>query len=863
MMKKFIFLILLSVIAIKVKAIHPSLYVKDTDKASLLNKIETNDWARHGLENIKQSVDTFVNLHITDPQWILSRMSMYWKDGERYTQCYVKDEVWERGEGNAPVPTVRLPGMRIWNKYKILPLKDRTPYNETGDMLALDKDHPGDTILVPYRQTGHGVRANNNEIMNLAVKSAFLYWLTGEEKYARFSADIFNQWLIGTYYMKPVISQYKDGTPKKAYEPGGIIGYYDYEQIHDDLGYKGATIYDFLCDYLEKHTSDAIKATGKSVKEITGEVLKRFIDTGMVRGGKTGNWNVNGWNMMMRPILVLEGNSFYPDGKGREYYLKFFTEESTPYHDSMPDLLKTYDAVTGLWPESPGYGFGTISTLLEIGTMLRQFGIDVMKDSPQLQKAALAMLPWMDAKGNLIVFGDYRGGAADYNIFELLYDYYLSDGDKDNARKMAQVIINGIENGTYNRNADSWEKLVMFGNISDVDEPYMTDRASYSPFHRLAVVKTVGQPGLMSVLYGGREGSHLSRNGLALQLYGNGYALAPDAAAYESYWSDDYGYHQSATGANTILPGYQDGDIRIRNMEPSIPGDSFYVNEGVSPKFGMIDMEAAEKRRSVFNVSIDSINGYYVDIFCSPQIENDYIFHGVGTDLKIKSPEGTDFKECHLDSLPLPHHHKGYNYFSNPVKWSCQGDNMVAYWTIGDKAAKKVMKLWQPVFSGREYYSVEAPSTNYNPRLTPEGVSTGVMPTPVLIVRQNGEHVSDLPFISVIEPVRGEGIVKSIRIIESDSRHVVLKVNLKNGITDYILTSSDNSPISVDGIKMHAAAGIVRSVKGKANELYLVNGTHLSRDGVSISDKFPISAYIRKGSAPVKHKLNTSYNIQK
>lgn len=40
---------------------------------------------------------------------------------------------------------------------------------------------------------------------------------------------------------------------------------------------------------------------------------------------------------------------------------------------------------------------------------------------------------------------------------------------------------------------------------------------------------------MMFTLYGGKKGYHLTPNGLALQFYAYGYALAPDAAAYESY----------------------------------------------------------------------------------------------------------------------------------------------------------------------------------------------------------------------------------------------------------------------------------------------------------------------------------------
>lgn len=61
--------------------------------------------------------------------------------------------------GNAPVPTVRMPGMRTWNKYVNVPLEDRTPYNETGDMWGINKLNPSEpSVKVPYKESGHMIR---------------------------------------------------------------------------------------------------------------------------------------------------------------------------------------------------------------------------------------------------------------------------------------------------------------------------------------------------------------------------------------------------------------------------------------------------------------------------------------------------------------------------------------------------------------------------------------------------------------------------------------------------------------------------------------------------------------------------------
>lgn len=93
----------------------------------------------------------------------------------------------------------------------------------------------------------------------------------------------------------------------------------------------------------------------------------------------------------------------------------------------------------------------------------------------------------------------------------------------------------------------------------------------------------------MATLYGGKKGYHLSANGLALQFYGYGYALAPDAAAYESYWSRDYAYHQGPLGANTILPGYTEGSINILAMEPEVDSTSFSTTRALTPYLNFAD----------------------------------------------------------------------------------------------------------------------------------------------------------------------------------------------------------------------------------------------------------------------------------
>lgn len=374
---------------------HPCVYVSPSDKVTVRQKVKMSlglgkplrlyalRWKICGSSSDRSRVDHFPSGHVLE------------RGGALYPMLSEKQN-WDRGEGNAPVPTVRMPGMRTWNKYANVPLEQRIPYNETGDMLGINKLNPSEPpVKVPYKESGHMVRGNNVEILTLAEMPLCLLGDRRREVCPfchRYIQCMAGGNLLYESYSGPRKSCGSSG----GWEPGGICGYYDYEQIHDDLAMHAAMVYDFAFDYLSRHPHAHLKEIGKDTKSVAVEVFKRFIDIGLVRGGKSGNWNVNGWNMMLRPVLVLDSDEAYPDGKGKEYYLNLLVNESTPYHDAIPDMLKTYDPVTGLWPESPGYSFGTIQMLLDWAAPLKRAGIDIIAGNPIYRKRQWRyFLGWM------------------------------------------------------------------------------------------------------------------------------------------------------------------------------------------------------------------------------------------------------------------------------------------------------------------------------------------------------------------------------------------------------------------------------------------------------------------------------------
>lgn len=838
---------------------HPRIYASTSDRASLQQKIAREPWASEAFRRIKMQVEPYADRHLTKPEWITSRLAMYWKDGERYTQCYLQKQNWDRGEGNAPVPTVRMPGMRTWNKYGNVPLEDRTPYNETGDMWGIDKMNPdAPRVLVPYKESGHMIRGNNVEILTLAEKASFLYWITNEEKYARFATDIFNTWLVGTYYMNPILDPTKSCGSEGGWAAGGICGYYDYEQIHDDLALHAATVYDFLYDYLAQHPHNHLRELGKTTKDIASTVFKRFIDIGLIRGGKEGNWNVNGWNMILRPILVLEENSAYPDGKGREHYLRYLTTESTPYHDAIPDMLKSYDPVTGLWPESPGYSFGTIQMILDFAVQLQRTGVDIIADNPILQKAALAALPWMDERANMVVFGDSRGGSANFQTFEYLLAYYTQQQKAEGINRVAAALNKGVELGQYNRSVAGWEGICTYLASVPITTAMAAERTSYSSHHRFMTMKnfintgtnTIGSKNLMATLYGGRKGYHLTPNGLALQLYGYGYALAPDAAAYESYWSKDHAYHQSPTGCNTILPGYTEGDITVNAAEPMVKEGAFVNDRELTPFINFADFTAGEKRRTVILVKNAAGQGYYVDIFRSDLMDNDYLHHNIGTSLTLTDATGKPLTTALTNDLGTAFH-DGYAWFTNQRKIR-HDETFKACWQMPENIS---MNMWMLGAKGRELYEVDAPATTLNKGLTPGNCCMPPTSTPTLIVRQRGNNASKHPFVAVFEPSKGkdDAVIRVNRLVETDQL-VALQISSKGNREDYLFSTAiqgmvNGSVQTVKGISFEGTFGLVSEVSGKPEMLYLGNGKVLRKGsfGIETGNNVYAAIYQQKG----------------
>lgn len=719
-----------------------------------------------------------------------------------------------------------------------MPLEDRIPYNESGDLLGISRSSADKTpVLIPYKETGHMIRANNMEILTLAEQAAFAYYVTEDEKYAEFSSDILWTWLLGTYYMEPPLDPKKSTKGPGGYEPGGIMGYYDYEVIHDDRQMPTAIAYDFLYDYLNENPHEHLKAINKTPADVAGVVFKRFIDIGLIRGGKKGNWNVNRYKNVLGSMLVLESNDFYEDGKGKEFYIPFYTEKSSDYCAALPEIMDYYNTTTGLWPESPGYASSMIPLVLEMGVKLYKSGINTLAGNPIISKAALANLGWLDARGNLVVFGDMRGGPANISSFESLLTYATWEGDTETAEKMATVIRKNIASGQYDRNMSNWQGIVLNQPLQGSGSDLPFHKAAYSPFHKHIIMRNGNDEnnGLMFTLYGGKYQSHLAENGLAMQFYGKGWALAPDASAYESYWSSDAGYHRGGiTGSNTIVPGYGKGDITINAMDPAVDiTNGFYNTSETSQNVSFADVSGGEKRRLVAMIRTSETSGYYVDVFRSDQADNDYIHHNLGNTITLKNASNKALNLENVDDLGVKYD-DNYKFFKNQRKVNYSED-FNATWDINSVSPALHVNMWMMGQNNRALYSVDAPPTTLRSDITPGQVNKSPDTTPTLIIRQNGINGAKNPFVSVFESYEtGEKSIKTIEKIKTSEHFVSIAVNSKNS-TQYILNAADSQVYQTpQDIEFQGTFAVVSEENNAFQYLYLGKGKYIQKGDLKI-----------------------------
>ena len=272
---------------------HPRVLTTPEGKQETWNLIKTEEWAKDVFDKLRERTEKYTDLTATRPDWLLSRLAMYWKS--HATDIYIKGETFDHAGGEkAPYPTVRYTGTRGTAATHGRPrLADIVPYDDddNGNVTFCNNALPDRPMeSVHPSKTGRNIESLNCEILGIARDAAFLYWMTEEEKFAKLAAGVFDTYMTGIYY-RNVPVDLNHGHQQT------LVGLTSFEVIHEDALHIAVPLYDFLYDYLKaNYPSEYMAAVmSRSLSNITD--ITKLMDECKAMGIQTLGPDVNESNL--------------------------------------------------------------------------------------------------------------------------------------------------------------------------------------------------------------------------------------------------------------------------------------------------------------------------------------------------------------------------------------------------------------------------------------------------------------------------------------------------------------------------------------------------------------------------------------
>jgi hypothetical protein len=812
---------------------YPRLLVSDADKAKIVERIEEMAWAASIHKGMTESVTPYVERHQTDPEWILSRYQMNWDTGAHYTR-HISDPSGTRlleWSGNAPYPTVRVtthkrpPVASDGYRYRLPSLEDIKPY-DTDSLWYMQSSGPSGEwgLAEPRLFTG----SVNSRINDLAVQSAILYWLTGDEHFARFSSDILFQWARGAYYQDPV-----EGTGRNGLFCIQSLG----DRNYDDL----VIAFDFVRHYMEQ--------TGYETRFFQ-PVFEKLAKTTKLRGFISNNWYAAQTTTLTYNALSLD------DPVLRDYYLSFYLERDTVHGSwgqlALPTTMQKHFTHDGHWKENAGYHDMPVGDLLMAAVPVENNGYRVFEDHPALYQASYAMLRYSFPNLQLMGYGDI-GGLRNQSPRNLeVAIRYAAEYAPDILSGLVVSLNRLIDAGLYDRSSSGWYGLLTYlADLPEVEnERFEWDRTFELDFARLFGQRngTDMETGLMYYVQGASY-NHNHANGMAMELYGRGYILGADPGIASTY-EDSVFVHYLATFAahNTVIAAgasqpsapftggggsKQMGQINLSVMEPAAGGN------GVSPHVSFTETDYTEpstdthQKRLMGIIRTSPDTGYYVDVYRSDNyISNDYLYHNIGHGVTLYD-RNREALEMRPDVIPYrPDRQSGMGWFQDIRTPAASVMNSIAVFRVQEQGSDDVfMQMFMPLVAADKLFTATGPRT----RTAPSPINH--LTTPKTIIHRP-QKAWDEPFAVIYEPYRGaDGYsVRSVQRIPTGSSFAALDVENRDGSRQFIL-QSDQPETKREAGQCHLTGhfGVVSlNADDSLKYLYMGHGTGVGWNGYQI-----------------------------
>ena len=737
---------------------YPRIYTTDEAKLDFLESVKNVEWKRQFVEEKKSKLEKYLKLCREEPNWLVSRLQMNWKT--KHSKVFLNGIKFSHSDGEAPVPTVRYSGSRDPATDYVFPkFEELEPYLDDVRGMHLINKKTAEMEWVHPSQTGYGIEGVNSNIMLLVQDAAFLYWLTGETKYAEFAEIIFFTYIEGMFYRDAPIDLTNSAQQR-------ISGLSSFEVIHDKIVVSLAVTYDFLHSYFEAKNINLSH---------TISVFQKWADQIINNGIPDNNWNLLQARYVIYTALVLDENEKYSNGKGREYYLERIINNSSERQIAIKEAVLQYDQETGIWPESPGYSVHTTKSFLQILTLLDNFtNKNELSNYPIIEKSVLTSFQYLFPSGYMVAFGDSKHGTIPPENFELLISNYRKYKQKAKELMLTSLLSGLIEKGDYERERkDLFELFFYVDSLQQTELENVEESVSklewstfYAPNVSLFIQRMATGDDAMMVSTVGSFGNHSHVNGIAIELFANNYVLGPDMSKGGSYWSPSYReYYSQFPAHNTVVVDGQSTYNRMRGYNP-FTLDNYFPETGESTtsfdnvtfsKVSFVEPQTmSDQQRLTAQIKTESGKGYILDIFRSRKKnptsqKHEYFYHNLGQTLEILDSADNIIDLNPSDELGSSHGDiTAYDYLTEKESVKSDDDVKALFTLKSKKVPDNHMKIWIKGSENQKIFSVKSPKS--------DALIKGSAPLemlgekiPTLILRRNEEAWNN-PFALVFNP---------------------------------------------------------------------------------------------------------------
>lgn len=702
-----------------------------------------------------------------------------------------------------------------------------------------------------------------------ASYSAMLYYLTQEEKYAQFSADIVS------YYIDAMVD-----VPVDKMAASGAY-FYDTRTTYGHF----AIAYDFIYDFLNKAgTQVYVESTGQKVAFDNTKAQRMIEKLASNALQEHSGADKHGKTVSNHPILSAPGTLFcimaVDDDTERERLFNVFWEVGTSHQNSFKNTILPMFGDQGIWPESLSYSFMPGVTMV-LNTIDRyKPEMNVVKDYKYILEGNFLFDYLRMPSRYFVRYGDSkRKSDQTATLYRYALDIATRHGYEDIEAK-AKVALRQSYNAsggytpsvsTSTFNAFSAFPHLFWGvpvpdqveGSIDFDKPTVIIKHAGLALQRNHVDVNNKKYGLCGII-GGAHYVHSHVTGITMELYGQGYAMGPGGGLPGSLAERNIPIHTDYfrlyAGNNTVIvngtsrglqPGSWKNDAYVwMNTTTNIAAEPKHLQDPLSKNFSFAtqflddNVNNCDQQRTLSTIRTSPTTAYYFDMFRSKSNGtnkyHDYVYHNIGDEVHIMDTEDgivdvsptTKYQSYYNDPVKSP----GWRFFEDTEHTDTTDQAINIRFDLNDFG--KYMHLLTPAGVDRQYTKAKGPASR-----EAEGDYIDKK-TPLVAIRQAGEAWNK-PFVHIYEPSSSatSSVIEVEHLYQGEiivGARVLSEIDTKT-VEDYIFclpTAASEVNLPDQGIYFKGRFAVVRyeqDVAAAQTTLYIGEGDSLTYGSFTLS----------------------------